>query len=643
MAAASRFAGCADVADMLERLPFELGEAVFEHAGLATKLLHGRLPLPLDDRTSALVWIDCMANDLVGCVPLLPLRSLTFEPYLAPPSRAMVAAIRKKPGTELAILSQSESVIRAALLSLETCRLLLQKARRQRLATPSSSSKKSAVEHDRAIMVAAAGVGDTAALRSAIASQGRSLNVKLDDIVKATLRYDQKASFEVLLPHIVRPARFISNAVAANAIKCFKMLTQQFGVDEIDGESVFCAVEHGYDDICTWLVENSSLISPKQRECFVFACIKYRRIDLLRAFNDSGVRLKLHHAEAARAASRGDMELFGVLRPHLVGDNWFKLAMRIAAGKGDLDAVRRLHSDFDLACDQGAMDAAAAGGHMDVIEFLRTHRTEGFSGAAMIGAAQGGHLGVVRFLHEQQIVCDDTVAMDCAARNGHIDILEFLSTERGARCSSKAIGSAAHNGHTGTVDWLLEHFPDESIRGIPAAVDNSIESKHRQLAARLIRNYPETVDGAAACKLFNFRWLDLAKIVVDSGHLSPSSELLRMTVMSGDVGIAKALIDSYNLALSPEMLRLAILSDNAEMLELVIGYCVRPEGDLFRVWQYTKHSNASKPIVKLLFERFPDLPWSVVAESKFGYPRWLQKLAQSLLHSKAAANQAQQG
>ncbi|KAL2919087.1 hypothetical protein HK105_201357 [Polyrhizophydium stewartii] len=458
MAVASRFAGCADVADMLERLPFELGEAVYEHAGLTTKLLHSRLPLPLDDRTSALVWIDCMANDLVGCVPKLPQRSLTFEPYLAPPSDAMKSAILKR--------------------------------------------------HD---------------LASTHFGLGFSRRLILDIVLFSMDACKKTSSLELLLPYIKSAERLVPAAIEANATRSFKMLAERVGVSRV----AKCHINHAFkklqDSLILWMIKNHHCIAQTQFDHIVVACIEYRRIDLLKTAVNFGIRLSAYGEHAGKAAACGDMELFAFIKSHLNSDDWFKEAMRIAAGKGDLEAVRRLHSDFDLACDHGAMDAAAAGGHMDVIEFLHTHRTEGFTGAAMIGAAQAGHLGVVRFLHEQRIECNDTKAMDGAACNGHVDVLEFFRTERGARCSAKAIAHAAHNGHARSVNWLLEHFPDESILGVRDAIYNATRQRHRKLASQLIHSYTHLTDTAIAIALTDRCWMDLFKIVARTCQIIPRS------------------------------------------------------------------------------------------------------------------------
>ncbi|KAL2919031.1 hypothetical protein HK105_201301 [Polyrhizophydium stewartii] len=595
---------------MLERLPFELGEAVYEHAGLTTQLLHGRLPLPLDDRTSALVWIECMANDLVGCVPMLPQRNLTFEPYLAPPSDAIVAAIRARPDMapfDHSLSDAETQYIRAAMFSLETCRLLLQSQLRIRVEGRVDEMPKTRHGPHWLVMLAAAGVGDTATMQSIVDARGRLLRMNLVAPVAIALAYDQTKSIEQLLPHLPRPARLVPKAIEANAVKCFEMLASQFGLSCVSRHCILLAARDNHDSILTWLIEHHGMLSQTQMQQLASVCAKYRRIDLLRAFSSNGIRLRMLPYYAARAAVCGDMELFGVLRPHLDGDDWFNIAMRIAAGKGNLDAVRRLHSDFDLACDHSAMDAAAAGGHMDVIEFLRTHRTEGFSGAAMIVAARGGHLGVVRFLHEQQIECNDTVAMDCAARNGHIDVLEFLGIERGARCSRNAFLLAVRQRMFPTLTWLLAHYPDTPVEDLQAGLQEALRIWSQNVTSSIVRHNPKVADAEVARRLLRRRWFDSFRIVIESGHFVPSSEMLTSVIATGNLEIVRLLIDSGA--------RLNTV-DTASWTRCYFPY--------------------EKQIFRLLFERFPDMDWSKLTAHGPNVSSQLAEFVKSLIAERDA-------
>nr|KAJ3406514.1 hypothetical protein HK105_003545 [Polyrhizophydium stewartii] len=500
-----------------------------------------------------------MANDLVGCVPLLPQRSLTFEPYLAPPSDAIVAAIRARPDMapfDHSLSDAETQYIRAAMFSFETCRLLLQSQLRIRVEGRVDKMPKTRHGSHWLVMLAAAGVGDTATMQSIVDARGRLLRMNLVAPVAIALAYDQTKSIEKLLPHVPRPARLVPKAIEANAVKCFEMLASQFGLSCVSRHCILLAARDNHDSILTWLIEHHGMLSQTQMQQLASVCAKYRRIDLLRAFSSNGIRLKLHHAEAARAAVCGDMELFGVLRPHLDGDDWFKVAMRIAAGKGNLDAVRRLHSDFDLACDHGAMDAAAVHGHLGVLEFLHTHRTEGRLDKAMYSAAIHGHLDIVRFLHEQQIVCDDTRAIDIAACNGHLDVVKFLGIERGARCS---------------------RMPVEDLQ---AEMRHILQWWYRDVVACLIRHNPKVADMDIARELLRLWWLDLFKIVVESGHFVPSSEMLTLAVRRTDVDIVRLLIDR-----------------GARL-------------DTVNTAEWTKqYLPQSKELFRLLFERFPGEHW----------------------------------
>nr|KAJ3419785.1 hypothetical protein HK105_006518 [Polyrhizophydium stewartii] len=591
MAAASRFAGCADVADMLERLPFELGEAVFEHAGLATKLLHGRLLLPLDDRTSALVWIECMANDLVSCVPMLPQRRLTFEPYVAPPSDAMVAAIRARPDmalTDFGKLDQHTFAAKAATFSLDVCKEMLDLELRRRL-------------------------GNTKLLQLVLDTQLFQMTMSLAGAFEAALHYDRVESVELLAQHTGFVGRkIIQTAVMSNAVKCFGVIESRFSLSSITLRSIYQAAKNSNGVILGCVARQYGSLSASQLDWLVKASVKYRRLDALRAMSNGGFRFILFSDIAAKAAARGDMELFAFFRPYFNNDYWFKDAMRIAAGKGDLDAVRLLHSDFDLACDHGAMDAAAAGGHMDVIEFLRAHRTEGFTGAAMIGAAQAGHLGVVRFLHEQRIECDDTKAMVCAAHNGHVGVLEFFRTKRGARCSAQVIKVAMLYNHDRVIQWLLEHFPDESKQEMTLCIMELIELKHFYLVSKLFRSKAKFAHEQILPKLLQHKCYDLVKVLLKSSHFSlPSKNLL-----------------------------LADCSRDFEAFRLLIEYGAAPSDDVLRLVGQAPFTPDAMAIADFLFERFPDLDWDTVAATLDVYSEEFKEHVMKLRGTSTSADQA---
>ncbi|KAL2919084.1 hypothetical protein HK105_201354 [Polyrhizophydium stewartii] len=607
MAAASRFAGCADVADMLERLPFELGEAVYEHAGLTTQLLHGRLPLPLDDRTSALVWIDCMANDLVGCVPTLPQRNLTFEPYLAPPSDAMKSAIRARPVMALAKLNPKDSediVMKSALFSLETCRLLLRRELGHRATRPAEHWPKRAYASDWVVMVAAAGVGETTTMRRIIKADEYQV-VEHDGVVLAAMRHDQRASIEELFPHLGHPAGLASVAIKNNAVECLDAIGSQFGLSRVTDSHIHSAVRDRRSGPLVWMIEHCSQLSEQQLNALVNTCVRYNRADYLRAIAKQGISATLDHGLAGKAAGGGDMKLIQLLAPHLVGDRWFSIAMGIAAGDGNLDAVRRLH----LYSVQGAYSTAVANEDQ----------------------------GVARLEKERWIVCDITEAMDSAASNGHVDVLEFLHTERGAKCSFRALPVAAKRGDDRTVDWLLEWCSAESMKDMELAIFYAVAYKRRKITNCLITRHVKHTTERIAGRLLWIRWYDLAKIVIDSGHFVPSVKWLELALEARNaeiVELIKPMIEAHDSTPPTRWLHIATCYGNVEIVKLLIDRGARPDERFFCHFTPFGYFDVAEPAIELLFQRFPELDWQGYSEQRTWYSAGFAAFVKSLIEKR---------
>eukprot|EP00842_Homolaphlyctis_polyrhiza_P004717 jgi/Hompol1/5246/HPOL_000659-RA len=68
--------------DHIRRMPNEVQELIYDFAGTLTKLLHGRLALPLDKYTLSLAIADCFDQDAVDKVGMIPGSCLSWEVVL---------------------------------------------------------------------------------------------------------------------------------------------------------------------------------------------------------------------------------------------------------------------------------------------------------------------------------------------------------------------------------------------------------------------------------------------------------------------------------------------------------------------------------------------------------------------------------
>ncbi|DAZ95930.1 TPA: hypothetical protein N0F65_012407 [Lagenidium giganteum] len=187
----------------------------------------------------------------------------------------------------------------------------------------------------------------------------------------------------------------------------------------------------------------------------------------------------------------------------------------VAAGNGDLEALRRLSRQRAPTRTGSAISRAAANGHREVAHFLLNRgdrAAEGLYHAARHGhldivnaqqhhptryliadAARGGYLDIVRFLNEHAAGDASYRAM---TEFGHHDIVRFLYEERVeqavvpwqldvATClwsssftSTSEKASAAANGHLDVVRFLHEHRTQGCSE---AAMDSAAAQGHLEV------------------------------------------------------------------------------------------------------------------------------------------------------------------
>lgn len=198
------------------------------------------------------------------------------------------------------------------------------------------------------------------------------------------------------------------------------------------------------------------------------------------------------------AAERGDLAL--VKRLHALNASATTEAMDSAAAMGHLSMVQWLHRHRREGCTTKAMNYAAASNHIEVVQWLHANRTEGCTAEAANGAASHGHLQMIEWLHVHEPDCFTAQAMDRAAAFDHLNVVQWLHTHRAEGCTVRAMDTAASKGHFEIVQWLHQ-YRDEGCTS--EAVNSAARHDHVQIVQWFYRNLSQlctlsTLDNAAA-------------------------------------------------------------------------------------------------------------------------------------------------
>lgn len=187
------------------------------------------------------------------------------------------------------------------------------------------------------------------------------------------------------------------------------------------------------------------------------------------------------------AASRGDLELIKKL--HADGKHWpcTALAMDGAARLGHLHVVKWLHKQRTEGCTSNAIAAAAGNGHFAVVQWLHAHRFEGCRSYAMDLTATHGHLQILQWLYIELPRFSCTQAcLPCVAANNHQHVLRWLHEEKGFEFDVRTVEVAIANGHFELVQWLLKQEPSLGEQITPPSVARAAKSGNAEMTQWLV-------------------------------------------------------------------------------------------------------------------------------------------------------------
>ncbi|KAL2919057.1 hypothetical protein HK105_201327 [Polyrhizophydium stewartii] len=498
-----RFAGCRDVADMVERLPAELEAMIKEALGAPTlhAYLHGRMALPVSPATLSLIWVEAFATNAVGVLPRLPVRPLSFE-RLFVRTQAMGDLIcdMESPdtlwpeNTALILMRNAQQKPPQMFRNLEMLVLECPAAVGQLRAF----AGEEALPHKEAskwwrffVAVVAAATGDEAMLQETLLKRLPDTSVvtmlQHYEVFKACFVASSAMGHRAIamrLLETVREPLSLAGVVAANDFELFGVIVERFGASALDTLDVTRAIALHRNELAERMM---ALCVPEftaaQVESLAEECVVHANADALVALLRIGASREAVLPHLPRAASDGLYETLLRVHAEMPGTEWPTAVLDGAAAGDSIDVVRWLVSGLprmmsrpaltsaarhgsiatlEILHDGGswppepsAADEAARRGHTHVLEWLKAHGAVECTTRAMDGAAAGGHLGTVQWLASNTAAGCTTGAMDKAAANGHLRVVQWLAENTQAGCTDEAVARAAAEGHAEVVDYLL--------------------------------------------------------------------------------------------------------------------------------------------------------------------------------------------
>nr|KAJ3420515.1 hypothetical protein HK105_005586 [Polyrhizophydium stewartii] len=543
-----RFAGCHDVADMLERLPAELDAAIIKHTNLATRYLLGRIPLPISRETAILMWAECVMADDVALVPALPAVSHGYFGILAY-SREMVAALKKRGLAEQTIQECIDEFWRDSSYPVkflidqcpQVAPLLLPFVQRRYPGWRDDDRLRELV----VVVIAASGDIDLFNEQYDRLKQGRRLesyrSTRTDCALIATRIGHWSLARRLVGDYDARDC--IGNAAVRNDIKMLELILRRAGPIKIDCINVNKALRHESNEFALALISRRG---KNYLHLDAAMCVSYGNLDVLRKIATPAVLMSDSVIkEMPCAAARGrldllkdwvDVSLWLVSLPD-DGSESDEAPKAEAALQGPVTMLDVALQARGKPIEAHVVDTLARIGKLALVNQLHAHGFR-FTASAMDGAARSGHLGVVKFLHAHGFGCT-TDAMDGAIEGRHLNIARFLHANRTEGCTDKALRSAISFKKASFVRFLLENRPECKL---DVALDHAAKRCHPEVVSYL---HEGIARGSCKCKCLQTavfgQNVPLTKMLAESGH-ALGDEAARQAGARGNIKIVQMLV-----------------------------------------------------------------------------------------------------
>ncbi|EFA81161.1 hypothetical protein PPL_05998 [Heterostelium album PN500] len=296
----------------------------------------------------------------------------------------------------------------------------------------------------------------------------------------------------------------LESAAAMNRLDVVQYLTQQNIQASLFVSPIDCAVKNDHYEMVSWLLRNRTeqytlesfrqckslkiavLLLDNQDRCAsqVVIDIIPIDIDLVNLYH----RKQLFDTGAIEASMTElfkdgplDVIQFLLCNGYRVGS----AAIDNAAGYGNLELVKWIHSNTTEAFTTRAMDLAAEKNHLEVVKFLHYNRTEGCTMQAVNRASLFGHCEMIDFLLQNRtegfdrdaysqsflfpaaieslyrfnpnIDFSTSCSLDKASMVGSLEVVIFLDSKTNCKCTTQALDEAASFGFLRVVEYLLIH------------------------------------------------------------------------------------------------------------------------------------------------------------------------------------------
>ncbi|KAL2914821.1 hypothetical protein HK105_205560 [Polyrhizophydium stewartii] len=462
---APRSAGCRDLCDLIDRLPAELTDQIFEAAGPLTQWLHERERRPMTRTAFSLLVVDCFKQDRCDVVDQLPRRAvLSFELLFVRTRRMRQLALQFQRPETIGPLTGVElvggRVPGRALRPLEDMVYfaldpVLEPLAHELLdlAVAACAGRTPDKDMRHAVTDCAAGLGRLDVLR-AVPPRSRSA-------FKSAFEFACKNRRAGAMQHLAVTARRHMNLSYDGALEgghldiAAALRALDMPVAAPSGDAIHWALHGGHADAVWWLLRDRTM------------------------WNVDGLR---HIKGWAATYGLADMLRFAI--KYRIGDPVTTWVLDCAASGGQLETLKWLHARKGPQCSIEGFMRAAEGGHLETFVWLwNTLRAKRPRVDGMLDAAARGQLAVIEFFARHTSYSLKDLA-DEAIEHGHLEVTRLLVDMGRAAPNHETLLRIVQRGHVHCMRWLCAQLPDQPLW--PDTVEIAVRRGYRAMVEFLV-------------------------------------------------------------------------------------------------------------------------------------------------------------
>ncbi|KAL2914245.1 hypothetical protein HK105_206189 [Polyrhizophydium stewartii] len=423
---------------MLERLPAELDAMIMRHAGCMTQFLHGRLPQPMSLQTLMLLWTECLIDNDVRGVQLLPRIDFKLHEFFVH-SNKMVQTLTQR-GYYVSTIQSSWSsadytcnkLVDHVVKCPQAAPLLLPFFRRLCHRWQSNSLQF------RLMCIAAAAAGDLAVLSKLMEGGPTTENWWIENIFRSSSsRIAGRLGHREIMCKMFDVSKLehfsLDGAVQSNNLELVKMFVSRGA--RIDDNDIVAALRFNFNELALYLIQQELL--------------QFRR-------SDFGERLPA-------AAKDGRLEIIKFVFEMPGKATFLEETLTQAIVGGWVDVAHWLVTGPAKDVWSPQLVECVAKSSLVMFGVLQQARSDLPTSDIMDAAACIGNLDLVQHMHERGFSCT-TAAMDGAAENSHINVVRFLHDNRTEGCTRAGLARALNRSSPETLDLMLASPVSGSVK-----------------------------------------------------------------------------------------------------------------------------------------------------------------------------------